>query len=625
MSYIKLEKNKLKLNRQIYNLNNNRIFNKITKSKNKKEFDNIIIPEPKKKIKRRIFGDKINNDNSSSVPSESDGENENENDNENNNENDNENDNDNEINDEHFFELEDLKFIKEISNLSLNCEKIGNNYRKNYETSNKINNKNILKEKTLNKENYDIKNRYNINFLQKNNDNFDIKYNKKEFIGKENKINCINNIKVNHLIKKDISDKMNNIEEKLEKGNELYNKFLPCRIEEQTKIYNYIKNGLKTNGNYNSLYIGGMPGTGKSECVKKVIETIENENKENNDIKFRTLFINCVYFPKIKKLFKSIYTFIFSLKKLSKIKSSKYIQLLNNFFYEREKYNGNINLNDPSNSHIIFIIDEIDFLINRSQNILYHIFNWTTYINSKLIIISISNLLNISNKLTPKIISRFGQNKIMFKPYTKEQIIEIINYKGIDINIFDIDALKLSSMKVAAINGDLRRIFLILNKAKELFENDIKNKNAMKDNLINKFYILRACNELFDCKIMNAIKNFKISEKIIISAILYKIIKNNNNIVKLEDIYNSLNIFIYKYNENNYNNGNMDLDITWQEFQKIIYYLLRIKIIELNDKEFINFKDNYIHIKFYVDEFMIACECDEEFKPIFDFLTNLLN
>ena len=288
-------------------------------------------------------------------------------------------------------------------------------------------------------------------------------------------------------------------------------------------------------------------------------------------------------------------------------------------------YNGNINLVDPSNSHIILIIDEIDFLINKSHNILYHIFNWTTYINSKLIIISISNLLNISNKLPPKIISRFGQNRIMFKPYTKEQIIKIINYKGIDLKIFDIDALKLSSMKVAAINGDLRRIFLILNKAKELFENDINNKDAMKDKLINKFYVLRACNELFDCKITNAIKNFKITEKIIISAILLKNIKNNNNSVKLEDIYNSLNIFIYKYNENNYNNGNMELYITWQEFQKIIYYLLRIKIIELNDKEFINFKDNYIHIKFYVDEFMIACDNDEEFKPIFNFLVNLLN
>ena len=38
-----------------------------------------------------------------------------------------------------------------------------------------------------------------------------------------------------------------------------------------------------------------------------------------------------------------------------------------------------IHLNDPSNSHIILVIDEIDFLINKNQNILYNIFNCNTY------------------------------------------------------------------------------------------------------------------------------------------------------------------------------------------------------------------------------------------------------
>ena len=146
-----------------------------------------------------------------------------------------------------------------------------------------------------------------------------------------------------------------------------------------------------------------------------------------------------------------------------------------------------------------------------------------------------------------------------------------------------------------------------------------------KNNLINKFYILNACNELFDCKITNAIKNFKLTEKLVISALLLKNKNNDNNSVKLEEIYDYLYILISKYNEYNLDNGNCELDINWNEFQKIIYYLLRIKIIELNDKEFINFKDNCVHIKFYVDEFMVACEYDEEFKPIFNFLANMLN
>ena len=402
-------------------------------------------------------------------------------------------------------------------------------------------------------------------------------------------------------------------------------KFLPCREEEQLKIYNFIKNGLKTNGNYNSLYIGGMPGTGKTECIKKVIEAIEIENKENNGIPFRVLFINCINFPKISKIFKFLYDFIFSSKKSKKIKALKYIQILDNFFNERNNYNGSILLNDPSNTHIILVLDEIDYLIDKKQFLLYHIFNWTTYINSKLIVVSISNLLNISNQLLPKIVSRLGQNKIMFKPYNKEQIRKIITFKGIDLEKFDEDALKLSSMKVAALNGDLRRVILILNKAKEIFDNDIKKQEIDNNSKINKFYIIKACNELFDDKMTNVLKNFKITEKLVISALFLKSKTSNNSSIKLEEIYDGLNFLVSKYNEFNLDKGISELDINWNEFQTIIYNLLRIKIIELNDREFINFKDNYVHIKFYVDEFMIACEYDEEYKPIFSYLTNILN
>ena len=51
-----------------------------------------------------------------------------------------------------------------------------------------------------------------------------------------------------------------------------------------------------------------------------VIKIIQEENKENNDIQFRSLFINCVNFHTDMKLIKYIYNFIFS-KKSKKNKS----------------------------------------------------------------------------------------------------------------------------------------------------------------------------------------------------------------------------------------------------------------------------------------------------------------
>ena len=449
------------------------------------------------------------------------------------------------------------------------------------------------------------KNNNKINFEEKNENSMDISDNDEE---KENSIPI---------------DKINKIDDFTFGENKKINKnkfnkdFLPCREEEQNEIYNYIKNGLKTIGNYNPLYICGMTGAGKTECVKRVIKIINDENKEINDTQFQYLFLNAVNFDTNMKLIKSIYDFIFS-KKNPEIKVSKYLNILDTFFSERNKYNGNIYLNDPTNSHIILIIDEIDFLLNKFQTLLYHIFNWSTYQNSKLIIISISNLIYINKLLPLKTVSRFGQNKILFKPYTKEEIREIIEYKGVNLNIFDEDALKLVSMKVAAINGDLRRVILILRHAIEIFDNDIKSKR--EGNLINKFYIIKSCKDLFDCKIINIIKSLKIFEKIIISSILFNIIKNNNNFVKIENIYDTLDLLLKKYNEYNINNEDFELEINWDEFKNIIFNLKRIGIIEFKENDINNFKNNLVMIKFYADEFSIACESDEELKQLNSFL-----
>ena len=402
-------------------------------------------------------------------------------------------------------------------------------------------------------------------------------------------------------------------------------KFLPCRYEEQTEIYHYLKNGLETYGNYNSLYICGMTGTGKTESVNKVIEMIEEENELNDGIPFRSLFINCVNFDTNMKLIKCIYNFIFS-KNAEKIKVSKYLNLLDNFFSERKKYNGSIYLNDPTNSHIILIIDELDYLINKSQILLYHIFNWSIYPYSKLIIITISNLINISDVFLPKILSRFGHNKLIFKPYKKEQIREILNYKGININLFNEDALKITSMKVAAINGDLRRVILILKHAMELYNNDVSNNLTKKqNNLIDKFYILKSCSDLFDSEIINTIKNLGIISKIVLGSILFNIIKQNKNSIQVEIIYYTVDLLLEKYNEYNKDNEKTELEINWDEFKKVIYDLNRIKIIQFTGNDNANFKDNFVLIKFYADEFSVACDSDDDFKPINIFLSNSVN
>jgi Cdc6-like AAA superfamily ATPase len=407
--------------------------------------------------------------------------------------------------------------------------------------------------------------------------------------------------------------------------------YLPCRKEEQDTIYNYIKKGLQTNGNYNSLYIAGMPGTGKTASVKTIVNILESELKEatknrksyknlikDDIIPFKKLFISGMEYPNISNVFKKIYNFIFAKEKSLTV--NKYIQLLDKFFAERKKFNSSSSLNDPTNSHILLIIDEIDILINSTQNLLYNIFNWTTYEYSKLIVISISNTLDLPNRLFPKIKSRMGNNKLMFKPYNKEELRIIIKDRGIDLQLFSEDAIRLSCVKVAAINGDLRRIFKILFRAKQI--NELENYKKKDKNLVSKFNIMEAWNELFNSKISKVIKSLQIIEKIIIASMLTKIKDNNSNKIKIGELYDKKDIFIKKYNENS---NNFNLSITWEEFENTIYNLLRIKLLSFYEMPKNNFIDNYIVIKFYTDEFIMALEEDNEFKPVMELLTQIVN
>ena len=75
-------------------------------------------------------------------------------------------------------------------------------------------------------------------------------------------------------------EEFNDDEQSIKWFSEVRLEYLFCRKEGQDNIYNYIKKGLQTNGNYNSLYIAGMPGTGKTASVKTIVNILESELKE---------------------------------------------------------------------------------------------------------------------------------------------------------------------------------------------------------------------------------------------------------------------------------------------------------------------------------------------------------
>jgi origin recognition complex subunit 1 len=67
---------------------------------------------------------------------------------------------------------------------------------------------------------------------------------------------------------------------------------------------------------------------------------------------------------------------------------------------------------------LILLIDELDALVTMSQAILYNLFEWPSNKDSRLMIVTIANTINLPDKLKPKIASRIGNRRLIYEPYT---------------------------------------------------------------------------------------------------------------------------------------------------------------------------------------------------------------
>lgn len=85
----------------------------------------------------------------------------------------------------------------------------------------------------------------------------------------------------------------------------------------------------------------------------------------------------------------------------------------------------------------MIVIDEVDYLRTRNEEVLYNIFDWTQKSKSRLIIISISNTTHLPELLSPKVNSRMGNRRLVFTQYESHQIEKILKERISKLDVFD--------------------------------------------------------------------------------------------------------------------------------------------------------------------------------------------
>ncbi|MBI4738640.1 AAA family ATPase [Candidatus Woesearchaeota archaeon] len=169
------------------------------------------------------------------------------------------------------------------------------------------------------------------------------------------------------------------------------------------------------NSAVNCVFLYGNPGTGKTAVVTELLSELESEAKKRT-LKIKRVYVNC------SENRTETTILIDALSQINPAKSYPRVG------WTRSKAVNEFNdvLADEK-SHIIMILDEVDYALRESgDDILYRLSRITPRGESRLSTILISNDMRVVDFIKPKTASTVSRVKIIFSPYTAEELQDIL-------------------------------------------------------------------------------------------------------------------------------------------------------------------------------------------------------
>ncbi|NXS38136.1 ORC1 protein, partial [Pomatostomus ruficeps] len=278
---------------------------------------------------------------------------------------------------------------------------------------------------------------------------------------------------------------------------------LPCREEEFQDIYNFVESKL-IDGTGGCMYISGVPGTGKTATVHEVIRGLQQAAENDEVPPFEFVEINGMKLTDPHQAYVQILEFLTG----QKVTATHAAVLLAKLF----------STPGPKRKTTVLVVDELDLLWTRKQNVMYNLFDWPTQKHSKLIILAIANTMDLPERIMMnRVASRLGLTRMSFQPYTYKQLQQIISSRLKGVKAFEEDAVQLVSRKVAALSGDARRCLDICRRATEICESARQKRTP---EMVRMAHVTEAIDEMFSSPYVNAIRNASLHEQIFLKAIL---------------------------------------------------------------------------------------------------------
>lgn len=212
------------------------------------------------------------------------------------------------------------------------------------------------------------------------------------------------------------------------------------------------------------MILVGSPGVGKTALVNSMLRKLPVWEKENGLPSSNVINVNAMRFSPPNAIYPYLWNEVSNSKKRLP------------FHEAARKLEARFCGKTRQKKMTLVIVDEIDALLESGQaTVLYSLFGWPKQYNSTLIVIGISNEIELTNLFLPRLSHRNSSPELLvFDPYTEKQLSAILEHRiamcaqsGDDDEdcLIERNAMTLITKKVASVSGDIRKGLEICRKA----------------------------------------------------------------------------------------------------------------------------------------------------------------
>ncbi|XP_036958217.1 cell division control protein 6 homolog [Acanthopagrus latus] len=280
-----------------------------------------------------------------------------------------------------------------------------------------------------------------------------------------------------------------------------------------------------------SLYISGAPGTGKTACLNCVVQEMKAELSS-----VQTVVVNCMSLRSSHAIFPLL---------ADKLKAPGGQNGLQRFL-------------SASGPAVLLVLDEMDQLDSKSQDVLYTIFEWPYLPESRLCLIGIANALDLTDRILPRLQARphCRPQLLHFPPYSRQELTAIVQDRLSQASadgIMDASAVQFCARKVSAVSGDARKALDICRRAVEVVESDERKKTSdseteTKASRVSLPQVARVLSEVYGDRMASQCggsdgESFPLQQKLLVCCLLLLIRKGKSKEIvlgKLHEVYSRL-------------------------------------------------------------------------------------